>query len=78
MNITPKVQLDQSIKQHTCNVCGKVGRWTVKWSWYGSMADLEDGIPLFEVCSQKCQERAEVDALTEAHYRRAEQTAEGC
>ncbi len=24
---------------HACDICGRTGRWTTEWSWYGSVED---------------------------------------
>jgi hypothetical protein len=46
-------------KIYTCTVCGTVGFWNKKWSYYGSLAHVgacpED---LIYCCSEPCQKTA--------------------
>lgn len=51
-----KVEKGVSIKKkHCCCICGHVGFWTRRWTWFGSLQDLDDG-SYDEVCSEKCRD----------------------
>ena len=50
---------------HQCSICGKLGHWSRRWSWYGSIADIEGKYrgykmvrgprPVVKVCSAECR-----------------------
>lgn len=42
-------------RPHRCNVCGAVGPWSSKWSWWGSVKDLDDSKPVVKICSEVCK-----------------------
>lgn len=44
----------ETIRIHTCNVCGKRGRWREGWEYYGSMFDEEEGLGT-TICSAECK-----------------------
>lgn len=41
--------------EHICTVCGKRGKWSDTWSWYGSVL-LMDALPqdIPKACSAEC------------------------
>lgn len=43
---------------HCCCICGYIGRWTGKWSWFGSDLDLDEGRPIAKFCSDLCKAKA--------------------
>lgn len=46
--------------QWKCDNCGHVGPWTDTWSWYGSIALLDERpADLIHLCSAKCGEEME-------------------
>jgi len=46
---------------HTCDACGRRGRWTTEWSIYGSLIDEEDGYAA-KFCG--CKKISTVEAKT--------------
>lgn len=47
----------ETIRIHTCNVCGKRGQWDRGWNYYGSMFDEDEGTGT-TCCSKKCKSLA--------------------
>ena len=46
---------------HVCDVCGRRGRWTGQWAWFGSYGDLDAGITLETCgCTQLSNEEAAI------------------
>lgn len=43
---------------HCCCICGTLGRWTSNWSWFGSIAEEEQGMAIPKFCSSACAEAA--------------------
>lgn len=50
--------MSEAKRMHTCCVCGKTSEWNLSWSWFGSEKELEDGKPVFKVCSDRCKRNA--------------------
>ncbi len=48
---------DKKSRFYNCAICGRRGKWGPSWSWYGSIADLEDngGKAITIVCSDECK-----------------------
>lgn len=44
---------------HTCTACGRTATWGPTWSWYGSMADADEGRPLVKACCDECRRTIE-------------------
>ena len=73
-------------KQHTCDVCGRTGQWTVAWSWWGSIKDQEEWANdsnVLIVCSRSCRDRIKGEESTRLkakqqanHPKRARRKAE--
>lgn len=42
-------------RPHICDACGRTALWDENWSWYGSLADLDDGKPVLKACSKACR-----------------------
>ena len=38
----------------TCDGCGKVAPWDGDWSWWGSLAEEDEGIRRWTACSRHC------------------------
>lgn len=53
LRIMPKPAPGQRL--HTCSACKSVDLWSDSWSWYGSMADWDDGRPLIKACCAACR-----------------------
>jgi len=43
---------------HQCSICGVNQEWNDNWSWYGSIKDMENGLPIVKTCSEECREIA--------------------
>lgn len=50
---------------HTCDLCGRCGRWNIEWSMYGSLADEEAGVVL-KACGCKRPSSTEAESLLAA------------
>jgi len=49
---------EKIVRIHICDICGKQGRWSSHWSWYGSRVDEENGT-LKRICSEPCKQKFE-------------------
>ena len=47
-------------RNHICDICGKSGKWSPSWNWFGSLLDEEDGVVL-KTCATECRQK--VDAV---------------
>lgn len=47
-----------SDRLHCCCICGKVDFWGDSWSWYGSVRDEDDDLPVAKFCSKECASKA--------------------
>ncbi len=54
---------------HTCDLCGRRGRWDDDWSFYGSIADQDAGIVL-KTCGCARPSEKEATALLAKKRRR--------
>lgn len=43
-------------RRHYCVMCGRVGPWSKRWRWYGSIRNFDDGAGVFKLCSPWCQQ----------------------
>lgn len=41
-------------QEHTCDGCGRVGPWDGSWTWWGSLAEEDEGIRRWTACSRAC------------------------
>lgn len=56
---TPSPGVSDSGVIHCCDVCGKRGRWTASWCWYGS---IDDDRPV-KMCGCRSLSNSEAAAL---------------
>ena len=62
---TPRQGESTSGVIHSCDLCGRRGRWTNAWSWYGSEADLECGV-VVKTCGCQSVTDKEADSMLRA------------
>ena len=55
---------------HCCDLCGKRGRWTDAWTWFGSAADEECEI-ILKFCG--CKSISTTDAMILLESKRVKQ-----
>lgn len=50
-----QVVLNRIKTPHRCSICGKWFTWNEgKTFWHGSYRDIDDGLPVVKLCSEKC------------------------
>lgn len=49
------------IAVHQCSTCGKREEWGDTWSWFGSIADIENSRSVLKFCSAACAKAAKRD-----------------
>lgn len=42
---------------HVCCICGHDDVWGDTWSYYGSIEDCDNGVPLPKFCSDRCRRK---------------------